>query len=113
VTLDERLGSARLPPAVETAAFRIVQEALGNALRHAGAPAIDITLRREPALLAVAVHDRGTGFSPVARAGRGLGLSSMDERARLVGGRLTIASAPGQGTSVEAWLPVHRRAGHG
>lgn len=110
VTLHERLGAARLPPTVETAAFRIVQEALGNALRHGEAPTIEVALSREREAVSVSVRDRGGGFAPTGVAGRGLGLASMQERARLVGGRVTIASAPGEGTAVEAWLPIERHA---
>ena len=108
VTLEENLGAARLPSTVEAAAFRIVQEAVGNAIRHSDAPAIDIAMRRVADAVSVAVRDSGVGFAE-RFGGRGLGLDSMRERARLVGGRLAIVTAPGAGTVVEAWLPLDAR----
>jgi len=99
---------ARLPSSVEAAAFRIVQEAVGNAVRHASAPAISIAMRRGVDAVSVAVRDSGVGFAE-RFGGRGLGLDSMRERARLVGGRLAIVTAPGAGTVVEAWLPLDAR----
>jgi signal transduction histidine kinase len=108
VTLDEDLGAARLPSTVEAAAFRIVQEAVGNAIRHSAASEIAIALRRGADAVSVAVSDSGVGFADRLR-GRGLGLDSMRERARLVGGRLAIVTAPGAGTVVEAWLPIDAR----
>jgi PAS domain S-box-containing protein len=87
--------------------FRVAQEALNNAMRHAGARTASVTLRRMDEGLVLAVHDDGVGFDP-ASPGRGfsLGLASMRERVRLVNGTLDIESAPGRGTAVITWVPV-------
>jgi signal transduction histidine kinase len=82
--------------------LRIAQEALHNALRHAHASRIDVTLSARDGRLALAVHDDGVGFDPAAAEvrGRRLGLTSMEERARALGGTLRIDSKPGAGTTV-------------
>ncbi|MDE2160113.1 MAG: response regulator [Burkholderiales bacterium] len=97
----------RYPPAIETAAFRIAQEAVGNALRHSGCGAIELRVEMAPQRLVVTVEDDGSGFdvaaATTAEAGAGhLGLAGMDERARAAGGRLALQSRPGAGTTVEA-----------
>lgn len=108
VTLTERLGDLRLAPAIEMAVFRIVQEALANAARHAKTPTVAVDLRRDGNWLTLDVRDRGVGF--VAADDRvwrqGLGLSSMRERARLLGGTCTIESEPHRGTRVSVRLPL-------
>ncbi|GAA3416827.1 sensor histidine kinase [Streptosporangium vulgare] len=102
VTADGPLGD--LPAAVEVAAYRIAQEALTNARRHAGAATILIRLRRLPGELRVEVTDDGIGLpqEPVV----GVGLTSMRERAAEVGGSCVIGRGPGGGTEVTARLPV-------
>src|SRR5438132_2360830 len=99
VSVHETLGPARLPDAVEAAAFRIVQEAIQNAQRHARCAQVTIELHRDDGWLTLAVADDGVGFAP-SRGSGGLGLSSMRERARLLGGRCTVTSEPGRGTHV-------------
>jgi signal transduction histidine kinase len=96
-------GYRRQPLAVEREVFRIVQEALSNALKHARASRIDVSLAQRDGLLTVAVADDGTGFDPADATirARRLGLTSMEERAAGIGGRLTIESSPGAGTRVE------------
>ncbi|MBT2467170.1 GAF domain-containing sensor histidine kinase [Streptomyces sp. ISL-66] len=97
-------GVRALPAAQEEAVLRVTQEALHNALRHSGGDRIDVTLTRGGAGGAVLrVTDDGAGFSPptVRRAGRHLGLVSMRDRAAGVGGRLTVHSEPGKGTTIE------------
>jgi signal transduction histidine kinase len=107
VELDAALGERPLPTAVETAAFRIVQEALANAARHARAPRVDVGLRCTDGWLELEVRDDGVGFVPAAAQGRaGLGLTSMRERARLLGGTCVVDSAPGQGACVRVRLPL-------
>ena len=107
VGFTENLGDTRLPPATETAAFRILQEALTNARKHAAARRVDVELRREDDRLVLAVRDSGCGLPVGAVAGgRGLGLASMSERARLAGGTCTVVSEPGAGTLVRATLPL-------
>ncbi len=103
----------RLPPDVELAVFRIAQEAVTNAERHAAAGKLAVSLDFDDAGLRLHVEDDGVGFvrDPARDAGdtgdgHSLGLPGMQERARLVGGRLIVRSLPGQGTSVEALVPV-------
>lgn len=101
----------RLAPEVETACFRMVQEALTNVLRHSGAHKVAVTVRLVGPTVEIEVRDDGRGFDPAAvqiraAAGECVGLSGMAERVSLVGGRLTIESAPGEGTLVRAQFPV-------
>jgi len=106
-TFVDRLGDVRLPPVVEAAAFRILQEALANVWKHAQTAHVDVVLERHPDGLVLEVRDQGVGFLPPPQgvAGRGLGLTSMRERARLLGGMCTIESEPGEGTRVRVRLP--------
>lgn len=102
--LKERIAK----PEAETAAFRIIQEALTNVARHAGVEKVKVRVYCDGELLRCRVEDRGIGFVP----GRELtkvsssGLSGMQERASLLGGRLMISSEPDAGTSVAAELPL-------
>ena len=108
----ERMGD-RLDPDAELALYRIVQEALTNAVRHSGATRILVSLRADRGAVRATVEDDGRGFAlerdPVS-GGRGLGLVGMRERARNAGGMLEIVSAPETGTRVSAELPLARRA---
>ncbi len=102
---------ARLIPAVETTVFRVVQEALNNARKHAAATRVAVTLAACADEVVVEVRDWGRGFAVdgvTARPERGehLGLMGMRERVALLGGRVAIASAPGAGTTVRIALPV-------
>jgi signal transduction histidine kinase len=106
VTLHADVGSAPLPSAIETAVFRIFQEALANAARHAEAPRVDIDLHREGSWLVLDVRDHGRGFVVNGGPRRGLGLSSMQERARLLGGTCVIESAPRLGAHLVVRLPL-------
>src|SRR5581483_1734836 len=110
VTLDtDGLGAVRLPAAVETAAFRIAQEALSNVVRHSKATRASVAVRRENGSVVVEVADDGKGIAPETFRGRNpghLGLTGMRERATLLGGELVIASGPGRGTRVTATLPA-------
>ncbi|RKE21841.1 GAF domain-containing sensor histidine kinase [Streptomyces sp. TLI_171] len=101
-------GVRALPAAQEAALLRVAQEALHNALRHARATSVTVTLDGTPTRGArLTVRDDGRGFDPdsVRRAGRHLGLVSMRDRAAAVGGRLSLESAPGRGTLVELEVP--------
>ncbi|MFE1810818.1 GAF domain-containing sensor histidine kinase [Streptomyces sp. NPDC059533] len=101
-------GVRALPATQEEALLRVAQEALHNALRHSGADRVEVTLARTPGGGAVLkVLDTGKGFAPqaVRRAGRHLGLVSMRDRASGVGGRLTVNSEPGRGTTIEMEVP--------
>ena len=100
----------RLAPEIETACFRIVQEALTNISRHAQAKRVEISLRRDGTDLLLTVQDDGLGFDLAAMqsraaAGGSLGVLGMQERAKLLGGELNIASAPGKGCAVQLRSP--------
>lgn len=111
VTLDLALAAGdRPPPPIETALFRVVQEALNNARTHAGPDArAAVSLARQGESLVLSVRDTGCGFDPASLrqpgATHGLGLAYMRERIELIGGRLTIASTPGKGCKLRAELP--------
>lgn len=100
-------GVRALPAAQEEALLRVAQEALHNALRHADAGRVEVTLSRRGQGALLRVADDGAGFDPsaVRRAGRHLGLVSMRDRAGGVGGSLTVESAPGKGTVIEMEVP--------
>jgi signal transduction histidine kinase len=96
----------RLPAEIETAVYRIVQEAAANAVRHGGAGRVEVTVVTRPDAVIASIEDNGCGFDPAdVTAGR-LGLEGMRERAGLFNGRLRIESAPGHGTTVTAELPL-------
>ncbi|WP_405869157.1 sensor histidine kinase [Streptomyces sp. NBC_00005] len=99
---------AALDPGIEVTAYRIVQEALTNARRHAPGAAVDVELRYGAEELAVRVRDNGPG--PAASGSPGHGLLGMRERTATVGGTLHIGPAPGGGFLVEARLPVKSEA---
>jgi PAS domain S-box-containing protein len=99
--------NTRFPPAVETAAFRIAQEALTNVARHAGVKRATMVVDADAERLCVEVRDEGRGFDVLATRGMAsAGLAGMRERARLVAGRVTLESGPGEGTRVRAVLPL-------
>jgi PAS domain S-box-containing protein len=110
---EEDLGEERLPSEVETALYRVAQEALTNAKKHAGAARARVALRRSAqGSVRLEVADEGRGFDPSApsqnEAGPGeqVGLSSMRERVALLGGVLELESEPGAGTTVIAEVPL-------
>lgn len=116
VDLHERLGGERLDTALETAVFRIAQEALWNAVKHAGARRVDVELVRAGDGLVLRVRDDGRGLAGGARpdqpgpdggGGRvGVGLGGMQERAAVLGGTVRIVSPPDGGTEVVAEFPA-------
>lgn len=96
-----------LEPATELCLYRTAQEALHNVARHARARRVRVAIDHEGRALALSVVDDGRGFDMAkARRRGGLGLVSLEERARLVGGRVTIASQPHHGTAVRIVVPV-------
>jgi signal transduction histidine kinase len=107
VVVTTTLGvDQRLPAEIETAVYRIVQEAVGNALRHGRANRVDVTVVTRPDAVVATVEDDGHGFDPAGvKAGR-LGLVGMRERAMLFGGRVEVESSPGRGAAVTAELPL-------
>jgi signal transduction histidine kinase len=106
VTVDTS-GYARQPHQIEEALFRIAQEAVNNAVKHASARRVDIRLTTGEARVRLLVGDDGIGFDPAKdiREG-GLGLTSMRERARGMGGSIRVETSPGDGTRVEVTVPV-------
>ena len=112
VTMDLEALPAALGKEAQLCLFRVAQEALNNAARHAAVSAVTVTLRRADAGVLLAVRDEGVGFDP-ARPGpsHSLGLAGMRERVNLVNGALDIETAPGRGTTIVAWVPAH--AGEG
>ena len=102
----------RLDPETELGSFRIVQEAVRNALRHAGATHLDVTVAFESQHLALAVADDGKGFRPESLGEldpEHLGILGMRERARLLSGQLNVRSEEGRGTVVEVTIPIDGR----
>lgn len=100
-------GPLSVPPATAHAAYRIAQESLRNAARHGGVREAELSLAAAPRGLVLRIRDRGRGFAPHAPDPRqGLGLVAMRERATYVHGTLHVRSAPGEGTTVEAVLPL-------
>ena len=98
--------SDRLPPEVETALYRIVQESLTNIVKHARATSVSVVLTRKDDSVSVVVEDDGVGFEPRLARDGGIGLVGMQERVALLGGRLAIESRPGAGTTFVAEVPL-------
>jgi signal transduction histidine kinase len=101
----------QIPEAVSIVLFRILQEALGNVARHSGTDRATVFLSVEGDQTVLRVRDRGRGFDAESvQSEGGLGLISMRERLRLVGGTISVVSSPGQGTEIEAAVRFHRGA---
>jgi signal transduction histidine kinase len=89
------------------ALFRILQEALTNVIRHANAGAVRIILRQRGRAVTLVVKDNGRGITKAEMSNvDSIGLLGMTERARLIGGRLSIAGVPGRGTTVTVQVPI-------
>jgi two-component system, NarL family, sensor kinase len=96
-----------LPKDIALCLYRIAQEALRNVAKHAQTDRVELVLNADAELLDLEIRDFGRGFFPEeVRCQPGLGLASMEERTRLVGGELTISSVPGQGTSIAVRIPL-------
>jgi PAS domain S-box-containing protein len=104
VQVELQVGG-RLSPAVEATVFRVVQEALTNASRHAAAATVSLVIQRQEDRIVAIVEDDGEGFDP-PKAHGGFGLVGMRERAARLGGVLTVESAPGAGTTIRLEVPV-------
>src|ERR671921_787108 len=118
VEYEEALGDERLPAEVETALFRVAQEALTNVHKHAPSARVRITLQLLNDSVRLHVRDWGPGFDPEEASegggpGERLGLSSMRERVALLGGHLEVHSQPGEGTEVVAEIPLVQIDGKG
>ena len=111
--VDEQID--RQDPEVETACYRIAQEAMNNVARHSGAKRVRVELTRSAHAFWLIVADDGPGFDVAAAmaraaAGASLGLLGMRERAALLGGRVEITSSAGRGTEVRATFPLRPEA---
>ena len=96
-----------LPPDTSLCLFRVLQEALRNAIKHSRAQHVEVELWRTPDEIHLAVSDRGVGFdSKAAKESPGLGLVSMEERLKLLKGSISIESQPNRGTTIHARLPL-------
>jgi signal transduction histidine kinase len=109
VVLSADEAADDLPDEHQTCIYRLVQEAVNNAARHANAHTVEVDVRRDPDRVRFSVRDDGSGFDP--RTIRGLGILGMEERVRRLGGRFAIESQPGRGTSIAAELPVAQNEG--
>jgi PAS domain S-box-containing protein len=107
--VTDRLGGERLDPDVETALFRVAQQALANVEQHAAARHVGILLERSGSTVTLRVEDDGQGFDPteveVLAGHQGFGLTSMRERVQALGGQLAVETGRG-GTSIQAWVPA-------
>lgn len=100
-------ADTRLPPDVETALYRIVQEALNNAVKHAAARSVWIGLQCRPHKVTCSVRDDGKGFDAMRwPQAQGLGLTGIRERINALGGSMRLSTAPSQGTTIQAVIPL-------
>jgi signal transduction histidine kinase len=106
VDLEAQLGEKRLPAEVETTLYRIVQEALTNIVKHAGASRVSVLLIRSSTSATVVIEDDGQGFDPAELREDGMGIIGMRERVELHEGRLTVESTPGSGATLVAEVPL-------
>ncbi len=107
VTIDRHASAGPLPALVDHAGYRLAQEALTNAVRHAAATRVDVRILQDLDTVTIIVEDDGQGRPPSGRPLAGSGLRGMRERAHLLGGRLDIGPRPPHGWRVEAVLPTH------
>ena len=108
--IGPKATNSRLPTEVEVVLYRVTQEALNNVVRHASATRVSVVVLCHPDSVVLMVEDDGKGFDPEGPvrpgAQSGLGLTGMRERVGLLKGELVIESAPGNGTSVKATIPL-------
>jgi len=109
VSCDIEESVADLSPGTALALYRIAQEALGNAAKHAAPTRVDVRLQRIGGDVVLTVADDGQGCEPERVADRGLGLVNMRERARQLGGTFELDSRPGRGTTVRVAVPFRAR----
>lgn len=107
ISISARIDPLALAAPVEHAVLRVIQEALGNAVRHGEPDTIELSVARSGGRIAVTVQDDGRGFDPAQTAGRhGMGLQVMRDRVGELGGTLEVLSAPRRGTTVKVLLPA-------
>jgi two-component system, NarL family, sensor histidine kinase DevS len=110
--LESSLRGGRLPAEIETVLYRVVQEALTNVVKHAGAERVSIVITQGDDGIRVVVEDDGRGFRPEEIHEDALGVVGMRERVALVGGTLDLESAPGAGTALVAYIPLPPSSGN-
>ena len=110
--VELEVDEGRLDPELETVVYRLVQEALNNVAKHAGAGRVELQVRGGEDRLAVLISDDGRGFDTEGEFS-GFGLAGMRERVELAGGELRIESMPGSGTLVSASMPIEAGGGSG
>jgi len=103
----------RLPPILENAIYRIVQEALTNACKHSKSKKVTVAMTQEGQDVRLEVRDWGMGFDPESVEEGHFGLEGIRQRVRLLGGRLTIESTPGSGTLVQVVVPILEKQSDG
>jgi two-component system sensor histidine kinase UhpB len=125
--LNSKTDLQRLSPEIETALFRVMQEAINNIARHAAARNVEIKLELEENTAIISIEDDGIGFdlselsitaikdleskeSPLSSNARGLGIIGMQERIELLGGELDIDTAPHSGTHIHIRVPLQERS---
>jgi signal transduction histidine kinase len=103
-----RLEQNQIPPEIEITAYRIIQEALTNVIRHSKVKLANVRMQIDEGILWIQVQDEGTGFNYQAaiKAGSSMGLMNMLERAQQVGGLFSVQTAPGEGTNITCRLPL-------
>jgi signal transduction histidine kinase len=106
VDLEAGTMTDRLPTEVETAIYRIVQEALTNVVKHSGAQRVSVLVTRSDGRIKAVIEDDGRGFDPGAELGDGVGLIGMRERIELLDGTLAVESSATSGTTVAVEVPV-------
>jgi signal transduction histidine kinase len=106
VELEAPIAEDRLPTEIETALYRIVQEALTNVAKHSGAQHVSVFLTRKNSSITAVIEDDGRGFEAGGTDGAGLGLVGMKERLGLLNGRFQIESTEGAGTTIVAEVPL-------
>ena len=114
IDIEVKGEAAGLPPEIEITAFRLVQEAVTNVIRHADTKRATVTVDQRDGKLELAIRDDGRGFDVRdamnrAASGTALGLLGMQERVQILGGEIEIDSAPGRGTRIRISLPVEDR----
>ena len=106
VELESQLGEQRLPEEVETTLYRLIQEALTNVVKHADAHVVSILVVRRGGSVSALIEDDGRGFDEADVRDDALGLAGMRERVALLGGRLTVESPTGSGTTLAVEVPL-------
>lgn len=110
VSVNDESALERLSPSAALSLYRVAQEGLRNVARHSGKHEAEVSLGARESGVFMAIADQGQGMNPSTADRLGLGLLGLNERLRAVQGRLTIESAPGQGTRLMAWVPQNGSA---